>query len=344
MPSTSELRTTMPNPGFDPLEFRKTLGSFTTGVTVITTCTGEGQPVGVTANSFNSVSLDPPMVLWSLAKSSRSLAAFDSASHWAVHILSAAQETLSNRFAKAGEDKFGGIETLSGVSGIPLLTNCTARLQCKTTFKYEGGDHIIYVGEVLDFERSDAPPLVYQAGKYAVATQKSPNLSLTPGEPTDITAGFDEDFLGYLLGRAQFDFELRMKSQMQRYQVADIERYVLFALIAHEGRSVQELAELLSLTGHQVTHEVVDAMTKRGFVRMEGVGMNAACQLTKQGSEVTLNLIGASKAVESEILDKFGYWNAVSLKNLLKLLILKMDSGVPHPWGSATLSSRITHE
>lgn len=330
----------MPRPAFDPLEFRKTLGSFTTGVTVITTCTGEGQPVGVTANSFNSVSLDPPMVLWSLAKSSRSLPAFDSATHWAVHILSAAQEPLSNRFARAGEDKFSGIDTEIGVSGIPLLMNCTARLQCKTTFKYEGGDHIIYVGEVLDFERTDAAPLVYQGGKYAVATHKSPNLSLTPIEATDISTGFNEDFLGYLLGRAQFDFELRMKSQMQRYQVADIERYVLFALIARDGRSIQEMAELLSPTGHLVTRAVVDAMVKRGFVMAKGTGVNATCHLTKEGGEVTLNLIGASKAVESEILDQFGYWNAVSLKNLLKLLILKMDSGVPHPWGTHNFGTK----
>lgn len=324
----------------DPLEFRKTLGSFTTGVTIITACDGDGRPVGVTANSFNSVSLDPPMVLWSLAKSSRSLAAFDSAPHWAVHILSATQEALSNRFAKSGEDKFNGIEVDAGLGGIPLLTHCTARLQCKTTFKYEGGDHIIFVGEVLDFERSDAAPLVYQAGRYAVATHKSPNLSVASTDGPAISAGFDEDFLGYLLGRALFDFELRMKREMHHYQIADIERYILFGLTARESRTIQEMAEMLAQTGHHVTREVIDAMIARGFLMVEGAGMAATCTLTKHGSEIALNLIGASKAVESEVLDRFGYWNAVSLKNLLKLLIVQMDSGVPHPWNPPSVAPR----
>src|SRR5271154_4023877 len=95
----------------DPREFRRALGAFATGVTIVTARAPDGTPVGVTANSFNSVSLDPPMVLWSLSRSSRSLAAFECADYWVVHILAADQEALSNRFAKSGGEKFSGLAT-----------------------------------------------------------------------------------------------------------------------------------------------------------------------------------------------------------------------------------------
>src|SRR5271169_6871696 len=132
---------------FDTGEFRRALGAFATGVTIVTACAADGTPVGVTANSFNSVSLDPPMILWSLARNSRSLAAFQSADHWVVHILAADQEALSNRFARGGGEKFFGLATEIGVGSAPLLKDCACRLQCKTAFIKEGGDHVIFVGE-----------------------------------------------------------------------------------------------------------------------------------------------------------------------------------------------------
>ena len=111
----------------DAREFRNALGSFTTGVTIVTTRDASGHDVGLTANSFNSVSLDPPLVLWSLAKSSTSLSAFVEAKHFAVHILAADQEPLSNRFATRGADKFAGLQIERGEGGMPLLHGCAAR-------------------------------------------------------------------------------------------------------------------------------------------------------------------------------------------------------------------------
>ncbi|MDH3553381.1 MAG: flavin reductase family protein, partial [Gammaproteobacteria bacterium] len=126
---------------------RGALGQFATGVTVITTTDSDGSPVGVTASSFNSVSLDPPLVLWSLAKSARSMAAFDRSGYFCVHVLAASQEALSARFATPGSDKFGGQDWRPGHGGVPLLQEFAARFQCKTTHTYEGGDHLIFVGE-----------------------------------------------------------------------------------------------------------------------------------------------------------------------------------------------------
>lgn len=106
---------------FDPRDFRQALGRFATGVTIVTTRAADGTPVGMTANSFNSVSMDPPMVLWSLARTARSLPAFSQATHWNVHILANDQEALSNRFAKAGEDKFAGLVLDDSAGGAPLI-------------------------------------------------------------------------------------------------------------------------------------------------------------------------------------------------------------------------------
>jgi len=159
---------------FDTQSFRSTLGTFVTGVTIVTTRGPDGAPVGVIANSFNSVSLEPPMVLWSLSKSARCRAVFGTARAWAVHVLSAGQQTLSARFATRTADKFAGLQLDEGMEGIPLLRGCLARLQCRTAFEYEGGDHIILVGEVVAFDRTDKMPLLFHDGGYALAVRRRP--------------------------------------------------------------------------------------------------------------------------------------------------------------------------
>jgi 3-hydroxy-9,10-secoandrosta-1,3,5(10)-triene-9,17-dione monooxygenase reductase component len=184
---------------FDSREFRSALGAFATGVTIVTAVGEDGSRVGVTANSFNSVSLDPPMILWSLARTSRSLAVFEQAAYWAVHILAADQDRLSNHFAKSGIDKFADMDIESGVGGVPLLKECASRLQCKTAFIYEGGDHVIFVGEVLKFDRRDVAPLVFHGGKYALAARKTEPAVLSGDSPRESDISYGEDFLGYLL-------------------------------------------------------------------------------------------------------------------------------------------------
>lgn len=153
--------------------FRSALGAFATGVTIVTTRDGEAGDVGLTANSFNSVSLDPPMVLWSLAQSARSLPAFLAASHFAVHVLSADQEALSMRFAARGSEKFAGLDLERGIAHIPLLRGCAARFQCRTAFRHEAGDHMIFVGEVQEFDRSDLTELLFHRGRYSLAVPRA---------------------------------------------------------------------------------------------------------------------------------------------------------------------------
>ena len=151
----------------DPVQLRNAFGSFATGVTVITTRAQDGKDYGLTANSFTSVSLEPPMLLWCLGDKTDCFEAFQQADHFAVHILAANQQDISNTFASKGADKFAGLEIDRGPKEIPLLQDFACRFVCKTVHKYEGGDHIIHVGEILAFSAVDADPLVFHKGKYA---------------------------------------------------------------------------------------------------------------------------------------------------------------------------------
>lgn len=149
--------------------FRKTLGCFATGVAIVTTRTPSGRMVGLTANSFNSLSLDPPLVLWSLRSASANLLAFKSARVFAINLLSDAQKELSQRFADPRiDDKFDGLQIDRGVHELPLLRDCLARFECSTECTYTLGDHELFVGRVDNHERvSDfANPLIFCKGQY----------------------------------------------------------------------------------------------------------------------------------------------------------------------------------
>lgn len=152
------------------MQFRSALGCFATGVTVVTTRASDGAPVGVTSNSFNSVSLKPPLVLWSLAKTSRSFIAFMEAKSFIVHVLASDQQELSNWFASKAEDKFqdSGVEIEMNSDGVPILKGCTAWFECQTTQIHDGGDHVIFVGKVLNFLAAPWAPLLFHKGRYAL--------------------------------------------------------------------------------------------------------------------------------------------------------------------------------
>jgi flavin reductase (DIM6/NTAB) family NADH-FMN oxidoreductase RutF len=154
-------------PCFSRQEFRSALGMFATGVTIVTATTAEGRAIGLTANSFNSVSLDPPLVLWSLSRAAASLPAFSTGSHYAINILAADQKLLAERFALKGADRWVGVEYRLGPSGAPLLAGAAATFECFNRSRYEEGDHVIFVGEVERCAwRSGAMPLLFHGGRF----------------------------------------------------------------------------------------------------------------------------------------------------------------------------------
>jgi len=150
----------------DHRALRDALGAFATGITVVTARDAAGRPIGLTVNSFNTVSLDPPLVLWSLSLASPNLAAFRAASHFAVNVLAAGQQAMSERFARRGADKFAGLDWHEGLGGAPLLGGCCSALECRNELQHEGGDHLIFIGRVERFSRGQADPLLYVGGRY----------------------------------------------------------------------------------------------------------------------------------------------------------------------------------
>lgn len=153
----------------DPREFRNTLGCFATGITVITTVDGRGVPAGLTANSFTALSLDPPLVLFCLDRNAASFEVFRRNRHFAVNILRADQKDLSRRFAASGPDKWNGVQFDRWVTGCPILRDCMANLECRIERTFEGGDHVIFIGQVERMHRDDegGSPLLYFRGRYA---------------------------------------------------------------------------------------------------------------------------------------------------------------------------------
>lgn len=152
--------------------FRHVLGKFATGVTVVTTLDSNQQAVGLTANSFSSLSLDPPLILWSIARSSSHYRTFKRCDAFAIHILSADQEHLSRRFSSKANDRFHDLSINAGFRGVPLIENTLARLECEQVAAYEGGDHVILVGEVKNLETNPDQPLVFFDGQYNALTNK----------------------------------------------------------------------------------------------------------------------------------------------------------------------------
>lgn len=151
----------------DAREFRDSLGAFATGITVVTATAADGTKVGCTANSFSSVSLDPPLVLWAIAKNANSYETFMESDHFAIHVLHAGQEDVSRLFATKEADKFAQIASSEGLGGIPVLNDYSVRFECSTEYRYEGGDHIIIVGRVHEMRNANKEPLGFYKGKYA---------------------------------------------------------------------------------------------------------------------------------------------------------------------------------
>ena len=154
---------------FDQRALRDVFGAYVTGVTVVTTLCEDGTPCGVTANSFSSVSLDPPLILWSQGLNANSYPVFRDAERFVVNILALDQVEISQRFATPGIDRFAGLSHRQGAGGVPILDDCMAYLECRKTAVYPGGDHAIFLGEVENFHRSARAPLAFSSGRYSSA-------------------------------------------------------------------------------------------------------------------------------------------------------------------------------
>jgi flavin reductase (DIM6/NTAB) family NADH-FMN oxidoreductase RutF len=174
LPTPASISAAAPAAAVDARAFRTALGSFGTGVTIVTAQDARGRNVGLTCNSFASVSLNPALILWSLVVHSPNLPVFQEATHFAVNVLGAGQDELAVRFSRSADDKFAGVAWTPGLSGAPVLAGCVANFQCRTADRYYGGDHVIFLGAVEAFEHTSAPPLLFVAGKFGHFAPASP--------------------------------------------------------------------------------------------------------------------------------------------------------------------------
>lgn len=301
----------------DGKQFRNALGSFATGVTIVTTQDAEGHDVGLTANSFNSVSLDPPMVLWSLARSSAALPAFLGNGHFAVHILAQDQQPLSDRFARRGADKFAGLTPERGTGGVPLLTGCSARFQCRMAYRYEGGDHMIFVGEVLAFDHFDGHPLLFHSGRYSRLFPRTPEQAAVP----EVESSIRKDFLGYLLGLASMQLYRPVRRRCAELGLGDCAYYALSLLAARHDATVAEVQDMIAVSGQTLCGAVLDSLTAPGLVAVEGSGPAARLQLTPAGRDRAIELFAIAKAAEESAAEALDPDEAKLLKHLLKRVI-----------------------
>lgn len=301
---------------FDSGSFRKALGSFTTGVTVVTTRSPDESDIGLTANSFNSVSLDPPMVLWSLSKSAASLPAFMGAEHFAVHILAEDQQSLSSQFATRGIDKFAGVDIERGPGDIPLLHCYAARFVCKSEFKYEGGDHIIFVGRVIEFDHTDAEPLLFHGGQYAQLSKKT----------RDTESDLSHDWIGFLLARCYQQLVVPLKKELAARNL-NIAQYYLIQLVAQfEGKTVDQLMDVLSLGDSVPTDDEIQQLAQKGIIDQDSGGR---ITLTPLGHHLHLELASVFKAAESDAEADLSYDQRQNLKLTLRQIIKTTDPAAP---------------
>lgn len=323
----------MAKANFDPQDFRSALSTFTTGVTIITTRAENGDPVGLTANSFNSVSLNPPMVLWSLDKSAMSLPAFTNNKYWNVHILSISQESLSGRFASRGADKFKDLEFNSDANNIPQLPGCTARFRCRTAFIYEGGDHMIFVGEVLSFDKTEEPPLAFQSGQYALAARKPREGVQLSASPTP-ESSYTEDLLGYLAGRAHFQLVAALQNVLKTQQLNEQQFFILSILSIQDGLTIEELNEFVEYTGSRVTATDMALLEEQDYVVLDNRNRVNRYRMTASGRSASLKQIAVAKAVEEQVSNLIGPGDVEALKILFKRLIKATDPGLPDLWAT----------
>lgn len=224
----------------DQLALRNALGAFATGVTIVSTQGSAGQDIGITANSFNSVSLDPPMVLWSLSRKAMSLPAFQANPYFAVHVLAADQDGLSRRFATPSADKFAGLKVERGFGDVPLIDGCTARFQCRTAFNYDGGDHVIFVGEVLAFDSFERAPLLFHAGRYALAVEKKVDATGSHHAIAESQLDVESEFLFGLLGRAHNQMYQQIRAELGKWVLSEKDHSGLSQLGSANGAESRE--------------------------------------------------------------------------------------------------------
>ncbi len=301
------------DPVDDNRAFRRCLGQFATGVTIMTTC-HEGQLAGMSVNSFAALSLDPPLVLWSIRRQSASLTAFSQASHFAVNVLSAQQVDLSAQFSRPGDDKFAQSRWTPGLSGVPLLADTIASLQCRREQLIEGGDHLIVIGRVEHYARYGGEPLLFTQGRYAV-TQEHPGAEQTSTSPTPFTPvplGTEQASLLKLLHFTSHHMSDRFDAHRQA-QGLSIAQFRIYSWLRAQPHTLEQLRQHTYL-GERDAKDTLGELLQLGHIEIDGTG---TYRLTPAGRELADASARRVASFEAEILQGLPSQDIARAKDML---------------------------
>ncbi|WP_044870539.1 p-hydroxyphenylacetate 3-hydroxylase reductase component [Pseudomonas sp. LFM046] len=303
---------------FDSRAFRRALGNFATGVTVVTATAPDGTRVGVTANSFNSVSLEPPLILWSIDKRSSSLAVFEQASHFAVNILAADQIDLSNQFARPRDDKFDGVAVESGIGGAPLLPDCAARFECEMHQRVEGGDHWILIGKVVRFDDFGRSPLLYHQGAYSMVLPHTRMTQKAEGQPASSAfQGRLSHNLYYLMTQAVRGYQADYQPKQLATGLRTSEARMLMVLENDAGLGLCDLQREVAMPMREI-EEAVANLKRKGMV----ADTADRYVLTQAGMEQAEALWRIAREQQEKVFAAFSDEQVETFKTLLKAVIV----------------------
>jgi len=299
-----------------PGDFRKALGTFATGITIVTAISDAGEPVGLTVNSFTSVSLEPPLILWCLANTSDNLQVFQKAEYFAVNILAANQYDLANHFAKRQKDKFDSLKYRIGMGNVPLIDDCVTWLQCRKTTHTLAGDHHVFIGEVERIETTEKDALLYHQGAYAMSLPLPVKSVVT--NKLQISEQGQGD-LYTLLIQAVHNYQEKLESRQHQLVQDKYEARLLILLLEPAGHTVDDLSHKIQLPLTETT-AILLHMQHKGFIISELQQAHANIILSNAGRNLAELLWNLVKQHESDAMALMDQYEGINFKlGLLKL-------------------------
>ncbi len=308
---------------FSPRDLRDALSTFATGVTIVTAQDAESNPIGMTASSFNSVSMDPPLILWSVTKTALSASAFKAAPHFAIHVLATDQTDLANRFARSGEDKFSGAEYRLDDNDVPCIEGCATRFDCRSWATYEGGDHWIIVGEVVAIERAKKEGLVFGGGAYATASPLTVLANTTANETTGESE--IESLLFYHLSRAYHQMGHQFHEAVRNNGLTLAEWRILANLygntcVSHENLTARTFLDPQSLS------DALASLSDEGLCTLSANGDTALATGTDAGSARVKKLFELGGEIEASALGELNSTDRDQLIAQLRMIVSNTES------------------
>ncbi|MCH8531795.1 MAG: flavin reductase [Saccharospirillum sp.] len=301
---------------FDAKDFRRALGKFATGVTIVTTRDQNGEDLGMTASSFNSVSIDPALILWSIDKNNYGADTFRTAEFFAINVLNDSQVELSNRFARRGEDKFSGITIGRGKGDIALIDGAAAQFECRTWNVYEGGDHYIIVGEVLNYHYAEnVNSLVFHNGRYAVSDMHPTMKNSDSSRITD--GGLLNDYMLFLLRQALSAYCDHFYPKLQAFNITAEEWRVLTLLTDKAPLDAQSIGQRVFQPPQELS-DTLDWLKEKALINENSQGL---VSLTDKGQEQAQKLLNMAFEHEKSALSGLSNEQVDALRSGLKTLI-----------------------